>query len=204
MSNLHNKIKLYNNQITQFSENISKTILELSNLLFPILERSSTIYITGIGKSNLIAKKTVATWQSINIKAYNLLVQDLLHGDIGIIKKGDVIIYISNSGNTTELVEVAKYIKNIYSVSSSDSEIRIMQICISNNENNMLNNYVDYSYSIGPEKIIEADNNNIVPTVSSVLFLMLTDLLGIELSEKNNFTKEDFKKNHPCGLGSQI
>ena len=53
-------------------------------------------------------------------------------------------------------------------------------------------------------EIIEADNNNIVPTVSSVLFLILTDLLGVELSEKNNFKKEDFKKNHPCGLGSQI
>jgi len=122
-------------------------------------------------------------------------VQDLFHGDLGILRDNDIIIYITNSGNTEELLLASEYINKNYNIT---------QISITNNDESKIKKNVNYSINICNFKIEEADSFNIIPSVSSVLFLMFLDLLGMHLSELNEFTKEQFKKNHPSGIGKYI
>lgn len=191
--NTKNKLSTYTNQINAFSDSIGNIV----NMLTPlIMSCKGSIYLCGIGKSNHVCNKSVSTWQSMGIHANKLLVQDLSHGDFGVFKDNDIIIYITNSGNTEELSNVADYIKNNF---------KLLQISISNNTNNSIKNYTNLDFVLGEEKIIEADTINMAPSVSSVLFMMLLDLIGINVAEMTGLTKEDFKKFHPGGsLGSKI
>jgi arabinose-5-phosphate isomerase len=190
---ISNKIKIYYNQIKNLEDDFEKNIKNVGSIINDI--SYNNIYITGIGKSHHITKKTVATWQSIGLKAYSLLVQDLFHGDLGILRDNDIIIYITNSGNTEELLLASEYINKNYNIT---------QISITNNDESKIKKNVNYSINICNFKIEEADSFNIIPSVSSVLFLMFLDLLGMHLSELNEFTKEQFKKNHPSGIGKYI
>jgi arabinose-5-phosphate isomerase len=185
--NTEYKLNLYNKQFNYNMNNFKEIIHDI----IPTLEKcTGTIYITGIGKSAHISKKNVSTWQSLGIKTQNILIQDIFHGDIGIIQNGDIIIYISHSGNTKELIDLAKYIKIHYN---------IVQISFSNNNNNDLALYVNKTYGISKNKIDEADILSLVPSVSSMLYLSLFDIIGIELSELKGFSKELFLLNHPKG-----
>jgi len=99
--NIQYKLNSYSQQL-QDSQESFKLILKQ---ILPILKNfKHTIYMVGIGKSGHIINKCVATWQSLGIKVHSLLQQDLFHGDLGIIQENDLIIYISNSGNTEELI----------------------------------------------------------------------------------------------------
>jgi hypothetical protein len=85
--------------------------------VIPIIKNSiNNIYLTGIGKCGHICKKSVSTWQSLGISCNYLYIPDLFHGDFGILKNGDIIIYISNSGNTDEIINCSKYIKNNFKI----------------------------------------------------------------------------------------
>ena len=100
--------------------------------------------------------------------------------------------------NTVEKIRrnhILKYIKNNFN---------IIQISITNNDNCKLKQYMNHSINICNFKIKEADQFNIVPSVSSVIFLMFLDMVGICLSEINGITKENFRKNHPDGIGKLI
>jgi arabinose-5-phosphate isomerase len=187
------KIQIYYNQIKQAEIYFEESIKNIGSVINDL--SYNNIYITGIGKSYHITKKCVATWQSIGIRVNSLLVQDLFHGDLGTLRDNDIIIYISNSGDTEELVTVAGYIKQNF---------KITQISITNNNDSKLEKYMVHAINICNFKIKEADQFNIIPSVSSVLFLMYLDLLGMYLSELNGFTKEQFKKNHPSGIGKII
>jgi arabinose-5-phosphate isomerase len=148
-------------------------------------EFSGTIYITGIGKSWHVARKCVATWQSLGLRSQSLLIQDLAHGDMGVFKDGDAIVYVSNSGNTEELVRIAKYIKE---------SLGIPQLSISAKTPCELANHTNHAISICKLKI-----NENFPTVSTVLFMAVLDQVGIELARERGFTMENFKKWHPGG-----
>ena len=105
--NFSKNYETYINAINS-SKSHTKYIDIISNI---IIHNKNNIYLTGIGKCGHIAKKCVSTWQSLNITCHYLNVPDLFHGDFGILRDNDIIIYISNSGNTPELVNAAKYIK---------------------------------------------------------------------------------------------
>lgn len=186
-TSIENKLNNYKNHINNFSNSMQYIV----NILTPlILNCKKTIYICGIGKSNHVANKCISTWQSFGLHAKNLYVQDLFHGDFGIFQENDIIIYISNSGNTEELVDVAKYIKNNF---------KLLQISITNNKDNLLKQYSDFNFILGETKIIEADNINRAPSISSVLFMMTLDMLGINVAEIKELTIKDFQKYHPGG-----
>ena len=187
------KIQTYYGQIKLFENDLEKNIYHIGNIINDL--SYNNIYLTGIGKSYHITKKCVATWQSIGLKANTLLVQDLFHGDLGILRDRDIIIYISNSGNTEELLYVSEYIKKKYNIT---------QISLTNNDDPKILKNMNYSINICSSKINEADVFNIIPSVSSVMFLMFLDLLGMHLSELNGFTIEQFQKNHPGGIGKTI
>jgi arabinose-5-phosphate isomerase len=175
------EMEQYTSQIINATDTINETILDITKILNPLL-LNNTVYITGIGKSSHIARKCVSTWQSLGIKAQNILIQDMMHGDMGILQKGDCIIYISNSGNTEELINIAKYISNTFN---------IVQISLTANLYSKLKEFCNYSFIISKTKIKED-----IPTVSSVIFMIALDQLGIKLS---NITNNQFKLSHPSG-----
>jgi arabinose-5-phosphate isomerase len=187
LESINNKLSIYSDEICKRSSSMSLSI----ELLLKILSNNNnSIYITGIGKSGHISKKCVSTWQSLGIHAYYILNQDIFHGDMGVIKEGDILIYISNSGNTEELINTAKYIKE---------KFNILQISVSNNINAQISQYVNHNIVISNTQIKEADNFNKVPSVSSILFMMFLDIVGIQLSENKNNTKKQFMLYHPAG-----
>ena len=184
--NTINAIDLYINQLNDNKHNFAKIIND-----FVKNESISTkFYITGVGKSGHVSQKVVSTWQSIGIKAYFLLLQDLAHGDFGILRDGDVILYLSNSGNTSEIVNVSKYIKTNYN---------IRQICFTSNNDSYLKDIVDVTYVITESKIKEIDVLNKVPSVSVCLFTIIMDTIGIQFAQKYGFGVDLFRKNHPGG-----
>jgi len=185
--NIQCKLTKYIDQFTMSSESFN---IIIKKLVLSLKDSQNTIYFTGIGKSSHIVKKIVATWQSFGINSQSVLIQDLSHGDFGIFKNGGTIIYVSNSGNTEELIYVAKYIKVNFS---------IYQIAITNNPSAILREYVNDTYNICNFKIQEADVLNMAPSISSVLFMSLLDIVGILIAELNCLTKEQFKIYHPGG-----
>jgi HAD superfamily hydrolase (TIGR01509 family) len=162
------------------------------NIIIPLIIQHKTIFILGVGKSGLIAQKCVSTWNSMGISAYSVNVNDLFHGDFGKIIDNSVILYISNSGNTYELINVAKHIKN---------EFNVTQIILSNNHDNALKEYCDYNFSLlNDNKIYEIDDINRAPTTSSFVFLSFLDILGIQIRKHlGKFTEKDFVRFHPGG-----
>ena len=192
----------YNNDYKSIFQkyNIALSLLEKkANQIIPLilpLFINKNIIILGVGKSGIIATKCVSTWNSLGILANSLNVNDLFHGDFGKINDNSIIIYISNSGNTEELIQVAKHIKN---------EFNIIQISLTINNNNNLKIYCDYNYSIIDDIINEIDNLNKAPTTSSMIFMVFLDILGIEFRKKlGYFTEKNFIKFHPGGiLGKQ-
>jgi arabinose-5-phosphate isomerase len=182
---------LYVKAIQTSEPYMSRVVDALSTRLVNFI---GTVYITGIGKSAHVARKSVATWQSLGLSCQTILIQDLFHGDLGALRPGDMILYLSNSGNTDEIIPVARYIKNNFD---------IRQICLTANLNPKLGELAE-NFCITPGPITEADKNNQAPSVSSVLFMMATDLIGIRIAEKRGFTQEQFKKFHPGGdLGKE-
>jgi D-arabinose 5-phosphate isomerase GutQ/beta-phosphoglucomutase-like phosphatase (HAD superfamily)/choline kinase len=179
--------------ISRYTETINlckpnfKTIIR--SILSILRSNTNNIYLTGIGKCGHICKKSVSTWQSIGISCHHLYIPDLFHGDFGILKEGDIILYISNSGKTDELISCAKYIK---------SKFKITQICITI-QNSDIYKYVDFHYVLSDQPIYEIDSINMAPTTSSILFLALLDMIGVKLSEEKNMTLEKFQKTHPGG-----
>ena len=190
--NTANKLDRYISQLSNANESLTSCIQELVRIL---QSRKGSIFLTGIGKSAHIMKKCVATWQSLGISAHSLLIQDMLHGDIGILKPEDTIIYASNSGNTDELLEVSRYVHENFSVS---------QICLTNNPSACLSKYVNYSINICNFKIREADILDMAPSISCVMFMTVFDVVGIHLAEIGGITKQDFQRCHPGGSLGKI
>jgi arabinose-5-phosphate isomerase len=114
----------------------------------------------------------------------------MLHGDIGVLRTNDVILYISNSGNTEELIQCTDYLNT--------HKPLVSQFLVSNNPTPKVTS-VSGHMMIGAHKFVEADAANCAPTVSSVIFMMFLDRLGIRLAEANGTTQADFKRNHPSG-----
>jgi len=184
---IKDKLHIYTDELGKSIESMTLSIKQLLDILKDI---NTTIYITGIGKSSHIAKKCVSTWQSLNIQTHYILIQDIFHGDMGILKNGDIIIYISNSGNTEELINTSKYIKE---------KLNIIQISITNNIYSKISEYMNHNIVLSKYNINEADILNKVPSVSSVLFMMFLDIVGIQLSETKGITNELFTLYHPAG-----
>lgn len=181
-----NKINKYSNSINELKETFK---IPLTNLISLFQNMNNNIYLTGIGKCGHICKKSVSTWQSMGISCHYLNLPDLFHGDFGILKENDVIIYISNSGNTKELINCASYIKQ---------KFKILQIALTINKNNEITNHVNFCYNIS-KNIEEIDKINMAPTLSSVIFMIFLDMLGVYLAEKKEITLEKFQLNHPGG-----
>ena len=151
-----------------------------------ISECKSKVIICGVGKSGKIASKIASTLSSIGTPAFSVSASDCSHGDLGRITKQDILILISNSGNTEELKNIIKYAK--------DYKIKIIGI-VSNKESEL---YKSSDLRLFIPKV-EESGHGIVPTSSTTSQLAIGDALSIAVMKKNKFTSLDFKKFHPSG-----
>ena len=157
-----------------------------------IAKCKSKVIICGVGKSGIIASKISATLSSVGTPSFTVAASDCSHGDLGRITKKDILILISNSGNTSELKNIIKYAKLN----------KIFLIGLVSNKNSVL--YKASNIKLFLPKVIES-GDGIVPTSSTTAQLSLGDALAIAVMNKKKFSKLDFKKFHPSGnLGSKL
>ena len=163
-----------------------------NNAVEVIANCQSKIIIAGVGKSGLIASKIASTFSSAGTPAFSISASDCSHGDLGSITKKDVLILISNSGNSDELKNIIQY-ANRY---------KIKLISIVSKKNSLLYKAADIKLLL-PE--VEEAGYGIVPTASTSVQLSIGDALAISLMNYKKFGKLDFKKFHPAGsLGRKL
>ncbi|PDH21594.1 MAG: arabinose-5-phosphate isomerase [Pelagibacterales bacterium MED-G42] len=151
----------------------------------------SKVILCGVGKSGIIASKIAATLSSVGTPSFNLSASDSSHGDLGSITKKDILVIISNSGQTNEL-------KNIIQFANRN---KIFLIGIVSKKDSILYKASDIKLLIPQVK----ESGGIVPTSSTTAQLALGDALAIASMKYKKFDKLDFKKIHPAGnLGAQL
>ncbi len=158
-----------------------------------INETQGRVVLTGMGKSGLIARKIVATLNSTGTAAIYLHPTDALHGDLGMVRKEDVVILVSKSGNTEEIFNLLPMLKRI--------GVKMIAMCGS--ENSRLAKECDIFLNISVKE--EACPHDLAPTASTTATLAMGDALSVALLQKRNFTIEDFALLHPGGsLGKRL
>ena len=158
-----------------------------------ILQLSGRLVITGIGKSALIARKLVATFNSTGTPTIFMHASDAIHGDFGMVQPDDIILCLSKSGETIELKTLVPMIKNLGST----------LIAMTGRKDSFLGKRADFILHTPIET--EADPNNLVPTTSTTVQLVMGDALAMCLLGLRGFSKQDFAKVHPAGtLGKRL
>jgi arabinose-5-phosphate isomerase len=167
----------------------------------PQLERALTllagcegkVIVTGIGKSAFIARKIAATMTSTGTRAVFLHPSDALHGDIGILHSSDVVMILSNSGETDEILGMLPYLKNR----------GVPLIAIIGNVNSTVARNADAVLDASVDK--ETCPFNLAPTASTTVALAIGDALALTVMQIKGLTPEDFALNHPAGrLGKRL
>lgn len=166
---------------------------EVERVVSLLVACQGKIVILGVGKSGIIAQKIAATMTSTGSAAINLHPSDALHGGIGIINPDDVVMILSNSGETDELVQLLPYLKRR----------GVSIIAVVGNPNSTLARRAD--------AIIDASVNaeacplNLAPTTSTSVALAIGDALALTLMQVKGLTPDDFAVNHPAGrLGKRL
>ena len=174
--------------LQKLKKNINNSFVEA---VIQIARCQSKVILCGVGKSGLIASKIAATLASVGTPSFNLSASEASHGDLGMISKKDILILISNSGETSELKNIIQYAKRN----------KILLIGIVSKKESVLFKASDIKILI--PKVNEAEG--IVPTSSTTAQLALGDSLAIASMKYKKFGKMDFKKLHPSGsLGAQL
>jgi arabinose-5-phosphate isomerase len=168
-------------------ENALKKAVEL------IVESKGKLIITGVGKSGLVASKIAATLASTGTSSFFLHPTEAMHGDLGMIGKDDIVLAISYSGESEELIQILPHLKRF----------DIPLIAMAKNTASTLAKYADIFFNICVEK--EACPLDTAPTSSTTLTMAMGDALAVCLMNKRNFKKEDFASFHPGGsLGKKL
>ena len=157
-----------------------------------IVNCQSKIILCGVGKSGLIAAKIASTLSSVGSPAFSLSANDCLHGDLGSITKKDVLILISNSGKSEEIIPIVKF--------ANKNKIKLIGIVSKKNS---------FLYKSSNIKILLPDVKEsglgVVPTSSTSIQLAIGDALAIAALKKKQFSRYDFSRLHPGGtLGKQL
>ena len=165
----------------------------LEQTITAISETQQPVVCSGVGKSGFIAAKFAATLNSLAIRAFHLNPTDALHGDMGFVADGSVVILMSNSGTTAELRNLlpALQARNCLITSVvSDRESPLARAA---------------TYTIAYGGLREVDEHGLAPTTSTVVQLALADVLAAAASRRCRFPASDFYRNHPAGaLGKRF
>lgn len=178
-------------QVTSSFSNIDRACVgEVISLLN---NRRNKLFFTGIGKNGHVAAKASSTFSSMGVSSFFIDPIEALHGGMSLISDGDILVAISKSGNTPELVAFLKRVKERKSINL---------VLVHSNENSACKLLSDLDIFVPIED--EADKFNIVPISSIATFTILLQSIGVELSHWNNLTKQQFIENHPGGTIGQI
>lgn len=177
--------------IAELERYIDADFVEVVELIF---HSKGRVIVSGVGKSAIVAQKLVATLNSTGTPAVFMHAADAVHGDLGMICPDDVVICISNSGNTPEIKSLIPLIRNI----GNDNIVGM----VSNKESYLGKNS---AFVLHAHVDREADPNNLAPTNSTTAQLVMSDALAIALIECRQFSSNDFAKYHPGGsLGKRL
>ena len=168
---------------------ISTDFVKVVNLL---LKNKGKIIVSGIGKSGHIASKIASTLSSVGSPSFYIHPSEANHGDLGMLEKKDVVILISNSGETSELINLILYCK----------KLGIPIISITSELNSTLSRESNLNLLI--PKNVEACPLELAPTSSTTCTLALGDALAVTLLKKKKFTESDFRELHPGGKLGQM
>ena len=183
-------LDLYTQEIDRLKQRLSD---EFSQAVELMLHCEGRVVVAGIGKSGLVGKKMVATFASTGTPSFFLHPTEAFHGDLGMLKPIDLVILISNSGETDDVNKLIPSLKNF------GNKI----IAITGNPHSTLGKYADVVLNIHVER--EACPNNLAPTTSTLVTMALGDALAIALITARDFRAEDFARFHPGGsLGRKL
>jgi len=173
--------------------NAKNNLENLDKAVEKILSISGKVVIIGVGKSGLVGAKIAATLSSTGTSSFFVHPVEAMHGDLGMIDENDLVIAISYSGQSEEIIDLMPHLKRL----------NIATISMSGNKNSSLAIQSDIALSIKVEK--EACSLNIAPTSSTTLTMVLGDALAVALMKAKNFHKHDFASFHPGGsLGKEL
>jgi arabinose-5-phosphate isomerase len=153
-----------------------------------ILACKGRVVIVGVGKSGHIGGKVAATLASTGTPAFFVHPGEASHGDLGMITPEDIVLAISNSGESKEILTILPIIKRM----------GVKLIALTGNTNSSLTRQADASLDVSVEK--EACPMNLSPTASTTAALAMGDAIAVALLKSRNFTREDFARSHPGGL----
>ncbi|MCG3717153.1 KpsF/GutQ family sugar-phosphate isomerase, partial [Aliarcobacter butzleri] len=158
-----------------------------------IVNSKGKLIVTGVGKSGLVGAKIAATLASTGTSSFFLHPTEAMHGDLGMIGKDDIVLGISYSGESEELIQILPHLKRL----------NIPLIAMAKSENSTLAKYADVFINIAVDK--EACPLDTAPTSSTTLTMAMGDALAVCLMKKRDFKKEDFASFHPGGsLGKKL
>jgi len=183
-------IKIQQDTIEDLKINVADDVIKVIQYLAKI---DGKIIVTGIGKSALVGMKVAATLNSTGSPSVFMHGSDALHGDVGVVSNKDVVIIISKSGNNRETIELVKNLKK------SENVI----IGLSSNKDSFLAKNSKYLVHTPIKK--EACPHNLAPTTSSIIQMLVGDIIAISLMKFKNFDEKSFAKFHPSGsLGKKL
>jgi len=185
-----NVIRIEAEAVSNLEGSINKEFVRAVDTIYSAKGR---VVLTGMGKSGLVARKIVATLNSTGTAAIYLHPTDALHGDLGMVRKEDVVIIISKSGSTDEISKLLPMFKRL----------GVKLIAMSGNPDSSLVKDSDIFLNINVKE--EACPHDLAPTSSTTATLVMGDALSVALLEKRGFTAEDFALLHPGGsLGKRL
>ncbi|MFC4618216.1 SIS domain-containing protein [Camelliibacillus cellulosilyticus] len=184
LNELKRVIDLEASSIKALSDQIDADYEKVINIL---LNCKGKVILTGVGKSGHVGKKIAASFASTGTPAFFIHCTEGVHGDLGMIQQQDVVILISNSGETAEVLSLLPTL----------AKIGCKTIALTSKRESTLASNCDTSIVYHYEK--EADHLGLAPTTSSTMTLVIGDALAVTLSSLRNFKKEDFHLYHPGG-----
>lgn len=177
-------------ELEKAAANISFDIEKAIDL---IMNSKGKLIVTGVGKSGLVGTKIAATLASTGTSSFFLHPTEAMHGDLGMIGKEDIVLGISYSGESEELVQILPHLKRL----------NIPLIAMARDKKSTLAQYADVFININVDK--EACPLDTAPTSSTTLTMAMGDALAVCLMKKKDFKKEDFASFHPGGsLGKKL
>jgi arabinose-5-phosphate isomerase len=158
-----------------------------------IATETRPVICTGIGKSGLVAAKIAATFSSLGTPAFSINAADAAHGDLGAVQAGNLVLLLSNSGTTVELLRILPLLK------ARNCKL----VGLIGRPNSPLAKAVDHCVDVMVDQ--EADPQGLAPTSSTTLQIAVGDALAIAVAQAKDFTCTDFASHHPAGhLGRQM
>ena len=183
-------IKLESTALAKLSKSLDLNFVKAVEL---ILQQNGKIIVSGVGKSGNIAGKIAASFTSTGIPAIYLNPVDASHGDMGIVEKNDILIILSNSGESHELSDLINFSK----------KMKVKIISITSTKKSLLSKNSDINLILPNH--LEADKLNTIPTTSTTMSLALGDALCCSVLSLRKFDKKSFSELHPGGkIGKKL